>query len=142
MTTPTLDRKTEPRQSLTHRLYTGDIAYNFIGRRKIWYTISAIALLISIAALLIRGLDLGIEFRGGSDFQVPTAVTATTVADYREAVLATGVPSLDSTVVTTVGETKVRVQTRSLSVSEPVSYTHLRAHETRHDLVCRLLLEK
>src|SRR5450756_2740890 len=25
--------------------------------------------------------------------------------------------------------------------STPVSYTHLRAHETRHDLVCRLLLE-
>src|SRR5450756_836121 len=25
---------------------------------------------------------------------------------------------------------------------QPVSYTHLRAHETRHDLVCRLLLEK
>src|SRR5665648_252915 len=24
--------------------------------------------------------------------------------------------------------------------SDPVSYTHLRAHETRHDLVCRLLL--
>src|SRR5450756_1512898 len=28
------------------------------------------------------------------------------------------------------------------SVAVPVSYTHLRAHETRHDLVCRLLLEK
>src|SRR5665648_1141370 len=27
-------------------------------------------------------------------------------------------------------------------VVSPVSYTHLRAHETRHDLVCRLLLEK
>src|SRR5450756_2661273 len=26
--------------------------------------------------------------------------------------------------------------------TKPVSYTHLRAHETRHDLVCRLLLEK
>src|SRR5665648_887498 len=25
---------------------------------------------------------------------------------------------------------------------QTVSYTHLRAHETRHDLVCRLLLEK
>ena len=25
---------------------------------------------------------------------------------------------------------------------EAVSYTHLRGHETRHDLVCRLLLEK
>ena len=28
------------------------------------------------------------------------------------------------------------------SGSIAVSYTHLRAHETRHDLVCRLLLEK
>ena len=26
--------------------------------------------------------------------------------------------------------------------TDTVSYTHLRAHETRHDLVCRLLLEK
>src|SRR5450756_184949 len=26
--------------------------------------------------------------------------------------------------------------------SDAVSYTHLRAHETRHDLVCRLLIEK
>ena len=26
--------------------------------------------------------------------------------------------------------------------AEAVSYTHLRAHETREDLVCRLLLEK
>src|SRR5665648_1136768 len=29
-----------------------------------------------------------------------------------------------------------------LKEHRPVSYTHLRAHETRHDLVCRLLLEK
>src|SRR5450756_2900256 len=28
------------------------------------------------------------------------------------------------------------------AVTGAVSYTHLRAHETRHDLVCRLLLEK
>jgi preprotein translocase subunit SecF len=117
MSTPTLNRS-EPRQGITHRLYTGDLAYNFIGRRKIWYTISAIALLISIAALLFRGLDLGIEFRGGSDFQVPATVTSATVGQYRETVLATGVPNLDSTVVTTVGDNKVRVQTRSLNVQE------------------------
>src|SRR5450759_3052847 len=35
----------------------------------------------------------------------------------------------------------VRVQARP-SWQSSVSYTHLRAHETRHDLVCRLLLEK
>src|SRR5428012_21236 len=31
---------------------------------------------------------------------------------------------------------------RNVRPTRPVSYTHLRAHETRHDLVCRLLLEK
>src|SRR5450756_2594465 len=30
----------------------------------------------------------------------------------------------------------------SVHTKRSVSYTHLRAHETRHDLVCRLLLEK
>ena len=29
-----------------------------------------------------------------------------------------------------------------IALVEPVSYTHLRAHETVLDLVCRLLLEK
>src|SRR5450756_2186468 len=32
------------------------------------------------------------------------------------------------------------LQTHTVTLS--ISYTHLRAHETRHDLVCRLLLEK
>ncbi len=120
MSTPTIDRDTEttPKQSLTHRLYTGDISYDFIGKRKLWYVISGILLLISVVALLARGLDLGIEFRGGSDFQATTQVSSTTVSDYRNAVLATGVSNLDSTVVTTIGDNKVRVQTRALNVQE------------------------
>ena len=36
----------------------------------------------------------------------------------------------------------VLVGATTVGSTEPVSYTHLRAHETRHDLVCRLLLEK
>src|SRR5665648_1210259 len=38
---------------------------------------------------------------------------------------------------TSFGEIKISIES-----IKPVSYTHLRAHETRHDLVCRLLLEK
>ena len=34
------------------------------------------------------------------------------------------------------------VDVQDVAVPEPVSYTHLRAHETVLDLVCRLLLEK
>src|SRR5665648_1179119 len=36
----------------------------------------------------------------------------------------------------------VRKPVKSSAYLTSVSYTHLRAHETRHDLVCRLLLEK
>ena len=35
-----------------------------------------------------------------------------------------------------------RLWMHAVSVGEAVSYTHLRAHETVLDLVCRLLLEK
>eukprot|EP00825_Cyclidium_porcatum_P020328 TRINITY_DN2306_c0_g1_i1.p1 TRINITY_DN2306_c0_g1~~TRINITY_DN2306_c0_g1_i1.p1 ORF type:complete len:305 (+),score=68.37 TRINITY_DN2306_c0_g1_i1:115-1029(+) len=35
-----------------------------------------------------------------------------------------------------------KLQVNNAKYEIPVSYTHLRAHETRHDLVCRLLLEK
>src|SRR5450756_1158615 len=37
---------------------------------------------------------------------------------------------------------RTRISLYYKELSGPVSYTHLRAHETRHDLVCRLLLEK
>ena len=38
-----------------------------------------------------------------------------------------------------IEELKTEIENKK---KDPVSYTHLRAHETRHDLVCRLLLEK
>ena len=40
------------------------------------------------------------------------------------------------------GKTMFNTIGRAQGWSDTVSYTHLRAHETRHDLVCRLLLEK
>ena len=42
--------------------------------------------------------------------------------------------------LTWIAEAKNRLLTPT--APEPVSYTHLRAHETVLDLVCRLLLEK
>ena len=35
-----------------------------------------------------------------------------------------------------------KMRIAAVDAQKAVSYTHLRAHETRHDLVCRLLLEK
>src|SRR5450759_507009 len=40
------------------------------------------------------------------------------------------------------GELVIGADSHTCTYGAAVSYTHLRAHETRHDLVCRLLLEK
>ena len=50
-------------------------------------------------------------------------------------------PSLDSVFVDFGSEKNGFLPFREIS-RESVSYTHLRAHETEADLVCRLLLEK
>ena len=52
------------------RLYRGEVSVNFVGRQKLWYTISGCILVIAILALLIRGLNFSVEFKGGSVFQV------------------------------------------------------------------------
>lgn len=53
------------------RLYRGDVSVNFVGRQRLWYAISGVILLVSIAALLIRGLNFSQEFTGGSSFTFP-----------------------------------------------------------------------
>src|SRR5450756_280931 len=52
-----------------------------------------------------------------------------------------GMPRL-ALIRTQSGMTVEGFPTKPGSKNVPVSYTHLRAHATRHDLVCRLLLEK
>jgi preprotein translocase subunit SecF len=101
-------------RDLGHKLYTGEVSYDFVGRRRRWYIISAILIAVSLLSIGIRGFQWGIEFEGGADFQVQTAVTDTTVTDMQEAVTNSGVPDLDDAIVTTVGNDQVRVQTRTL----------------------------
>jgi preprotein translocase subunit SecF len=53
------------------RLYRGEVSFNFVGRQRLWYTISGLILLICVVALLTRGLNFSEEFKGGSSFQFP-----------------------------------------------------------------------
>jgi preprotein translocase subunit SecF len=107
--------------SIGAKLHTGEISYDFIGKRRLWFTVSLVVIAISVAGLLLRGLSLGIEFKGGVEFQANVkTVTSSTVPDFREAVVATGAKDLGDPVVTTVGSDKVRVQTRPLSQDDIV----------------------
>lgn len=106
------------KSSLAHRLYTGEISYDFVGHRRRWYIASAVLLVISALALLINGLNMGIEFRGGVDFQAPVQVTASTVSIARDAVEGLALPEQDDITVTTIGDSQVRVQTKPLTTEQ------------------------
>ncbi len=60
------------------RLYRGEVSINFVGRKRTWYTISGLILLIGIIALATRGLNFSVEFKGGSilQFSAPGATLA------------------------------------------------------------------
>ncbi len=61
-----------------HRLYHGDTAIDFYGRRKLAFAASLIAVLISIFSLLFQGLELGIDFKGGVAWEAPVSGQLTT----------------------------------------------------------------
>lgn len=106
--------------AIGHRLYTGEVSYDFIGHRRRWYLVSAILIAVSLLSLAVRGLDFGIEFKGGADFKAATMVTAQTVDSMKDALRNSGVPNLDDATVNTIGNNQVRVQTRTLDPTEEV----------------------
>src|SRR6202522_1300684 len=67
------------------RLYRGEVSIDFVGKRRMWYTISAVILIVSIAALIIRGLAFSVEFKGGADFLISKAPASVTQVDVQNA---------------------------------------------------------
>jgi preprotein translocase subunit SecF len=53
---------------LGNALYEGDVSIDFVSkrRRRIWYSVSLLIVVLASAGLFVRGLNLGIEFEGGS----------------------------------------------------------------------------
>jgi preprotein translocase subunit SecF len=103
--------------SLAHRLYNGEVSYDFIGRRKVWYAISGAFVLISLVSLLVRGFNLGIDFEGGGVFEFKPN-TATTVTEVKDTVQAAGVPGEPIVEKIGSGIGQYRVKTESLSSDE------------------------
>lgn len=63
--------------SLGARLYRGEVGYDFVAKRKIWYGISILITITAIVGLAVRGLHMGIEFSGGAVFTTPkTSISA------------------------------------------------------------------
>lgn len=57
--------------NLGHRLHRGEVSYDFVGHRKIWYGVSLLITVAAVVGLLVNGLKLGIEFSGGAVYTTP-----------------------------------------------------------------------
>ncbi len=55
------------------RLYLDEGGFDFIGRAKTWYAITAGLLIVAIAAIAIRGFTLSLDFEGGTKVSLPAA---------------------------------------------------------------------
>jgi preprotein translocase subunit SecF len=56
--------------SLASRMYHGETSFDFVGRRRLWFTVSAVLVLVSLVSLIVPGLNFGIDFKGGAVFRV------------------------------------------------------------------------
>ncbi|TQS26566.1 protein translocase subunit SecF [Microbispora sp. KK1-11] len=95
------------------RLYRGDINIDFVGKRKIWYGLSVFLLAVSILGLALNGLNLGVEFRGGSVFDFKRT-PGSSIEQVRETVADAGVHQI---IVQQAGP-NWRVTTESLNGDE------------------------
>jgi preprotein translocase subunit SecF len=75
----------EKRHGLAHRLYMGQAGLNVVGRRKIFYLITLVILVLGLASFFLRGFHLGIDFKGGEQFQIPQT-SSVSLEDAKKAV--------------------------------------------------------
>lgn len=100
-------------------LYTGARSYDIVGRRTIWYAISSVLVLIVIVTPILRGgFVFGIEFLGGSQFQIsqPSNLDQTFAGNTVTDVVPDANPR-----VTTVGGDSIRIQTDQLTDKQSVA---------------------
>ncbi|MDQ3158454.1 MAG: protein translocase subunit SecF [Actinomycetota bacterium] len=97
-------------------LYEGRVSFDFVGRRKLWYSISVLIVALAATGFVVRGFNMGIEFKGGVEFtaKVQTA-NSDTVDSMTQAVLNAGVPEAGDPQVTTSGSDALRIQTKALT---------------------------
>lgn len=99
-------------RELGNDLYSGRVSFDIVGRRKLWYAIALILVVLAVVAPIARGgFNFGIEFRGGSEFRID-GVGSTSQQVARDAVQS--VEPESQPVVTSVGVDSVRIQTEQL----------------------------
>ena len=114
-----------------NQLYSGERSFNIVGRRKLWFTIASAMIVLFVGLTISRGgFNLGIEFKGGSEFRIAG------VASQSESVAVSAVQRVlggqEVVNVAKIGTDSVRVQTEKIedaTVSEEVRQSLAQAYK-------------
>lgn len=117
---------TTTQRNIFGRLYHGETNFDFIGRTKLWFILSGVVILVGLLSLVTRGLNLGIDFEGGTVWELPKGEAS--VDDVRDALTPLG---LDDARIQVLGGDRLRVQAPALEDAEE---RQARVEEVRAEL--------
>jgi preprotein translocase subunit SecF len=106
---------------LGNDLYTGRKSIDFVGKTRIWYAVSGLIIVAAVLGLYFKGLNFGLEFRGGAQFTVSLSssqVTQDNADKLRNDVASSGIDAAQQVVVTTAGKNSIIVETEPLTPTE------------------------
>jgi preprotein translocase subunit SecF len=107
------------------RLYRGETRFDFVGRRRVWFAISTIIIVAGILSIILRGgLNLGIEFKGGTEWTI--AAPNVTQTQATNALAGTGLVDPTVELLGTGSKQTLNVQSdlNKLSASQQATIDH------------------
>ncbi|HUC36217.1 MAG TPA: protein translocase subunit SecF [Acidimicrobiales bacterium] len=105
----TLETEGAPRRrNSLIRLYRGETSFDFVGRRRWWFLLSAVVIVAGIGSLATKGLNFGIDFKGGTSWEVPAH--GASVATVQSAVQKAGLNGATVEILGTGSSANVQVQ--------------------------------
>jgi preprotein translocase subunit SecF len=107
--------------SIFRQLYRGETRLPFIGRRRWWYIASGVLIVIFVFSFVFRGFNYGVEFAGGTQFQIPVSNSSITTDQVGTAFTKAGNAPADPPQQVGSGSTRqILVKTESLTTDNGI----------------------
>ncbi len=109
------------RESVFHRLYVGTGAFDVVGKRRRWYIFFSALVLVCLASMIFRGFNVGIEFEGGTQIQMPANGTHGVITEQQAKdsfQKALGRPAAEAQKVGTGAASTIQIRTDTLNAAD------------------------
>ena len=107
--TETLDEQSaHKRPNPFVRVYRGETKFDFVGRRRWWFAISGLIIVLGLVSFGVKGFNWGIDFKGGTSWEIPAH--GATVSQVESAVSNAGVPGATVQILGQGSSATVQVQ--------------------------------